>query len=45
MADADMLIGMDVITLCDFAITNSGAETKFSFQAPSQFDIDFENIQ
>ena len=40
-----MLIGMDIISLCDFAITDSGAETKFSFQIPSFLDIDFEKIQ
>lgn len=42
LTDTDMLIGMDVITLCDFAITNAGTETKFSFQVPSTCDIDFE---
>ena len=42
LTDTDMLIGMDVITLCDFAITNSTNETKFSFQVPSATDIDFE---
>lgn len=42
LTDTDMLIGMDVITLCDFTITSSGAETKFSFQIPSTLDIDFE---
>ena len=42
LTDTDMLIGMDIITLCDFAITSSGAETKFSFQVPSCLDIDFE---
>ena len=44
LTDTDMLIGMDVISLCDFTITNPGAETKFSFQIPSAFDIDFEKI-
>jgi len=42
LTDTDMLIGMDVISLCDFAITTSGAATKFSFQVPSSLDIDFE---
>ena len=41
LTDTDMLIGMDVISLCDFAITNAGKETKFSFQIPSTVDIDF----
>ena len=44
LTDTDMLIGMDVISLCDFAITNAGTETKFSFQIPSTIDIDFANI-
>ena len=37
-----LLIGMDVISLCDFAITNLDMQTKFSFQVPSTLDIDFE---
>lgn len=45
LTDTDMLIGMDVISMCDFAITDSGTETKFSFQIPSAIDIDFENLQ
>jgi hypothetical protein len=44
LTDTDMLIGMDVISLCDFTITNPGPETKFSFQVPSTLDIDFENF-
>ena len=44
IADTDMLIGMDIISLCDFAITNSGKDTKFSFQIPSAYDIDFEKM-
>ena len=43
LTDTDMLIGMDVISLCDFTITNPGPMTKFSFQVPSSLDIDFEN--
>ena len=42
LADIDMLIGMDVITMCDFAITNVGEKTTFSFQIPSATTIDFE---
>ncbi|MBQ7570728.1 MAG: hypothetical protein IJT19_00635 [Bacteroidaceae bacterium] len=42
LTDTDMLIGMDIISLCDFAITNAGMKTKFSFQVPSTIDIDFE---
>lgn len=41
-ADIDMLIGMNVITLCDFAITNVEEKTTFSFQIPSATTIDFE---
>ena len=37
----DMLIGMDIIGLADFAITHPAGETKFSFRIPSQADIDF----
>ena len=44
MEDTDVLIGMDIITLCDFAVTSAGVETKFSFQVPSQFDIDFTKL-
>ena len=44
LTDTDMLIGMDVISLCDFAITSSGAKTKFSFQVPSTIDVDFEKL-
>ena len=45
LTDTDMLIGMDVITLCDFAITNAGEKTRFSFQVPSTLDIDFERAR
>lgn len=44
LTDTDMLIGMDVISLCDFTITSPGTNTKFSFQIPSTLDIDFEKI-
>jgi len=39
--DTDFLIGMDVISLCDIAITSSQGKLKFSFQIPSIYDIDF----
>ena len=45
LTDTDMLIGMDVISLCDFAITDAGVGTKFSFQIPSSLDIDFERMK
>ncbi len=37
----DMLIGMDVITTGDFAITNHKGKTCMSFRAPSKERIDF----
>ena len=38
---ADILIGMDVINMGDFAVTNKDGKTKFSFRIPSIADIDF----
>jgi len=37
----DVLIGMDVITIGDFSITNFGAEAIFSFRIPSQGHVDY----
>ena len=37
----DILIGMDIITLGDFAITNFNNKTVFSFRFPSTEVIDF----
>jgi len=37
----DMLIGMDVITLGDFAVTHFNNETTLSFRTPSMTCIDF----
>lgn len=37
----DVLIGMDVINLGDFAVTNADGKTTFSFQLPSVKEIDF----
>lgn len=42
MTDADVLIGMDIITLCDFAITNKGGKTTFSFDIPSTRKTDYQ---
>ena len=39
--DADVLIGMDIISQGDFAITHPNRRTKFSFRFPSKADIDF----
>lgn len=41
MTDTDMLIGMDIITLCDFAITNKDGNTTFSFDVPSSRVTDY----
>lgn len=39
---ADVLIGMDVIAQGDFAVTNRGGKTTFSYRYPSQDEIDFQ---
>lgn len=39
--DADVLIGMDIVGIGDFAITNKDGKTVFSFRAPSCGTIDF----
>lgn len=41
MEDTDVLIGMDVITLCDFAVTNKDGKTLFSFDIPSCHETDY----
>ena len=41
VANADVLLGMDVITLGDFAVTNVDGVTTFSFRVPSLVHIDF----
>jgi len=38
---ADILIGMDIISQGDFAITNHNNKTMFSFRMPSMLDLDF----
>ncbi len=40
--NCDIIIGMDIITQGDFAITNLGGDTFFSFRMPSIQTIDFE---
>lgn len=37
----DILIGMDIITLGDFAVTNKGGVTVFAFRIPSISVIDY----
>ncbi len=39
-AGGDVLIGMDIINMGDFAITHPGGQSKFTFQIPAQADID-----
>lgn len=41
MTANDVLIGMDIITLGDFALTNFGGKTRFTFSIPSTRVIDF----
>ncbi len=40
-AGCDALIGMDVITLGDFSITNHNGNTCMSFRVPSSHEIDY----
>jgi len=41
MLGVDVLIGMDIITKGDFAITNKDGKTTFSFRIPSEKTIDY----
>jgi hypothetical protein len=41
LSGMDVLIGMDIISKGDFAVTTSLGETLFSFQIPSIYVIDF----
>jgi len=41
LTGAEMLIGMDVILLGDFAITNNDGKTTMSYRLPSGREIDF----
>ena len=38
---ADALIGMDVIVMGDFSITNLNGKTKMSFRIPSSVEVDY----
>ena len=38
---ADVLIGMDIISKGDFAVTHPDGKTQFTFRVPTQADIDF----
>ena len=41
----DLIIGMDIITQGDFAITHLDGNTLFSFRMPSAHSIDYEQQQ
>ena len=41
MSNANVLIGMDIISHGDFAVTNFSGKTTFSFRTPSIEEIDF----
>ena len=41
MAGADVLIGMDIIAMSDFAITNCNGHSSWTFRIPSIEEIDF----
>jgi len=41
VSGADVLVGMDVIGAGDFAVTNAGGKTVFSFSVPPTRHIDF----
>lgn len=45
LKDFDVLIGMNIITLGDFSITNVNGKTKFSFRIPSIKEVDFVEEQ
>jgi hypothetical protein len=42
-SEVGLLIGMDIINLGDFAVSNYGGKTMFSFRYPSVGNIDFAN--
>jgi hypothetical protein len=41
----DVLIGMDIISQGDFAITTAGGRTTFSFRKPAVEEIDFVTVK
>ncbi len=40
--DCDLIIGMDIMTQGDLALTNFEGRTVFSFRIPSRHIVDFE---
>jgi predicted aspartyl protease len=45
LQEIDVLIGMDIISLGDLAITNAGEKTLFIFQTPSIGEINFKRYK
>jgi len=43
--DCDIIIGMDIMTQGDLALTNLEGRTVFSFRIPSLHTVDFEAEQ
>lgn len=41
LTDFDVLVGMDIITLGDFSLTNKNGETTMSFRIPSCKEVDY----
>ena len=42
--DCDMVLGMDVLCLCNFATSYVNGKTKISMVYPAYWDIDFEKM-
>ncbi|MDY5027140.1 MAG: SEC-C metal-binding domain-containing protein [Oliverpabstia sp.] len=42
--DIDILIGMDIISLGDFSVSNFNGKTQFSFRIPSQAHTDYVQV-
>jgi hypothetical protein len=42
--DVEMLIGMDIISMGDFSVTNVGGKSCFSFRIPSIKEIVYRNL-
>lgn len=40
---ADFIIGLDTLSLCDFAVTNTNGRTKVSLAWPTSHDVDFND--
>jgi predicted aspartyl protease len=42
--EADILIGMDIISIGDLALTNGNGKTTFSFEIPAKRNLDFNKF-